>query len=763
MNLVCEANRNSALFSTMQNVLEVVNPLVTKERPTVVNESKEKIQVQPSNWGNTWSKWNGAQTLTFDIPRMGPMTNFNVSVAFKLPGKVEDTSDLSRDFSAAMFMGMADPELKTGGLDNTNTTANTARGRLDRVYSDELIGFNMIESYRVLSKTKEIFSAPGEYLLLRYNQLPTDVKEAIFKAITPVRHDRGPEEGYYGPGLTYIVRIPLWFFFNEHISHAIDVNFTEAVRIEIRLRSPSELFWYGNLGCGQFLSRDIVEDDSTIWHLQFLASATSRGFITWDQSTTTGSKATIQGSDYFYMTTPVFVGDTQLDYEVATTAGRLKGVTRFGTVNVGMLPTNKTATADDKFTSSIYQDDYNYMINKAWGHTIGICGPLASPQVMEGNPSVADSLSTFTDNSENYYGSYVAGSLRYYAPPSTDANYIHPPWQPPKGNVGYTTSGPTFAFPAVDNRGQSPEVVAMGYAYFLIQDTDAARALRAQQFPEGSGFTSLPYNVSHEVFKDVFKVSIGQSKTESLISRKSGGNFKDGQYSNAGVSSLEPTSFVDCPLRDNHLVTTTSFMVRKHSDLGGDGNPTASKDAPLIGRDILSTNKKVGAYQIYTRCLPVQHFQIRAAGRVIYESDGDSHLLLDQSVMYPGTRKQAEEHGEKFSFNTIVDSGRPLSVFGYVDELSDKPFFIYTINWGLLASRLQHTGALSLQNLNQPTLRIYFRADSWAEYCTDLNSEGISEAMVAASRGVRVDVLHEHYNVLTINSGNGEITTGLNQ
>lgn len=95
-------------------------------------------------------------------------------------------------------------------------------------------------------------------------------------------------------------------------------------------------------------------------------------------------------------------------------------------------------------------------------------------------------------------------------------------------------------------------------------------------------------------------------------------------------------------------------------------------------------------------------------------------------------------------------------------RLSGRPFNIYSINFGLQASRLENTGCLSYQNLNNPTLRIYFKPDTWAEHQAQQNSTD-SEAKQAAALGVQVDVLHEFFNVVTVNSGNGEITSGLNQ
>ncbi len=89
---------------------------------------------------------------------------------------------------------------------------------------------------------------------------------------------------------------------------------------------------------------------------------------------------------------------------------------------------------------------------------------------------------------------------------------------------------------------------------------------------------------------------------------------------------------------------------------------------------------------------------------------------------------------------------------------------IYTINFGVQASRLENTGCLSYQNLNNPTLRIYFKSENWDEFQTSrYKATTSSEAGTASTLGVQVDVIHEYFNVMTINSGNVEITSGLNQ
>jgi hypothetical protein len=312
-------------------------------------------------------------------------------------------------------------------------------------------------------------------------------------------------------------------------------------------------------------------------------------------------------------------------------------------------------------------------------------------------------------------------------------------------------SGTTFAYPDVDNNGDSIAIQVELNCDYIIQDTDAYRALRAETFPQGSGFTSIVFNTSQEVFSNLMASA---TLSQNLLDMRSGGMFKDPEQSSSGITVGDSTRFVDLQLRDNHLTFATHFMVRKHSDMGGDGTVAASSTTPTYGRT--TTSKVLGAHRIHTRCLPVHYFQVLAAGRVIYESDGKTQLALTQSAMYNGTGKDWGGLG-----SNLVDPSTPT---GYQNnKLNARPFNVYTINWGLSASRLENTGCISFQNLNNPTLRIYFKPESWGEHQVEQRSDGNSEAKAAAARGVQVEVIHEHFNVITVNSGNGEITSGMNQ
>ena len=648
MDLAIEANRNSALHNTMQQVLDVYNPLLHKARPTVVNQTKHRIRVNPTRWGNTLDSWNGPRTVRFDLPRIGSLVDFTVKCAFRIPG----TEPTAAQRKASGDRGYAKTGNTLGGTVNTNTTANTARGRLDRLYADRLLGFNMISGYSVSSKSRKIFTASGEYLLTRFSQMDADMKDAVFNAITPVDPMAAdPDDMFYAPATTYTMAIPLFMFFNEHITSALDVNFSEEVHLDIDIRPPSQLFYYGQLGDLSVVPTYV----GTLLTASNKYTGGTQGLIAWDQA----------------------VNETNLGTESV----------------VGAAEANFSA------------NDSQIAIMQNWtaNHIRGLQAPFDDPGAG--------------------YGAKLA----------------------------VLSSGPTFAYPDVDSLGESCQIQFEGNADYIVQDTDAYRALRAQQFPEGTGLTTIVYDTSQEVFSNIF-ASVNPSN--NLLDTRSGGSFTDPGQSSSGLSIGNSTRFIDLQLKTNNLVFATHFMVRKHSDMGGDGNTLPGTTAVLIGTT--AATNRVGAHRIYSRALPVHYFQLLSAGRVIYESDGDSQLNLTQSGFYNGTGLDSGLKGSNGqNRNTFaIDNNR----------ISGKPFNVYSINFGLQASRLENTGSLSYQNLNNPTLRIYFKPDAWSEYVTLNNTTtSQSDALTAAALGVQVDVIHEFYNVVTINSGNGEITSGLNQ
>lgn len=660
MDLAIEANRNSALFNTMQQVLDVYNPLLHKARPTVVNQTKHRIRVNPTRWGNTMDAWNGDRTLRFDLPRIASLTDFTLKCAFRFPG----TEPSAADRASRGDRGYAKTSLTLGAdiTDNTNAATNNARGRLDRIYADRLLGFNMIKRYRVSSKSRQIFTATGEYLLVRFAQMDEDTKKVVLDATTPV-DVMAPncDDAFYAPYNSYYMTIPLFFFFNEHITAALDVNFSEEVHIEVDLRPPSQLFYYGQLGDlskVNAFAQALTGAGADIQGYTGVGATTGAGVICWDQAVHDTANGTEDA-----------VGTVEANFATGAVAGDFQ---------IGLM---------QDFTLK---------------HIQGIGAPF-----------------------DNWGGTYGT-------------------------KLGRSTSGPTFAYPDVDSLGESVQVQFEGNADYIVQDTDAYRALRAQQFPEGTGLTTITYDTSQEVFTDLFAST---DNAKNLLDTRTGGTFTDPAQAQAGINIGDAARFVDLQLKTNNLVMATHFMVRKHSDMGGDGNTSAGNTTRIVGDN--ATTNKVGAHRIYTRCLKVHYFQILAAGRVIYESDGDSHLNLTQSGMYNGT---SLEFGSG-STNGVTRS-KPATEFV---RTSGRPFYIYSINFGLQASRLENTGSLSYQNLNNPTLRIYFKPDTWSEYAVKPAATGQTDALTAAALGVQVDIIHEFFNVVTINSGNGEITSGLNQ
>ena len=266
-------------------------------------------------------------------------------------------------------------------------------------------------------------------------------------------------------------------------------------------------------------------------------------------------------------------------------------------------------------------------------------------------------------------------------------------------------------------------------------------------FPQGSGLTTITYNTSHEVFASEMT---GTTDATTILSVPAGGTLDDPAASASGI--VLGDRYLDIQLTTNNLVFQTHFFVRCMSDIGGGSNNAAASTD--YGLDVAGAATNLGAHRIYTRAIPIHYFQLRAAGRVLYESQADNHVTLTQSGIYNGT-------GQDFFTSGSSESRAE----GYkVEEVAGRPFNIYTINFGLQNSRLESTGALSYQNLNTPTLRIYFRPHDWPHHGPKTNgTHTTSEAEVASRLGIQVDVIHEHFNVITINSGNGEITSGLNQ
>ena len=745
MDLAIEANRNSALFNTMQDVLDVYNPLLHKARPTIVNQTKHRIRIQPTRWANTMSSWNGQNTVRFDLARIGALTDVSLKCAFRLPGDAPTASQRL----ATGDRGFASATATTGSLNNTvvsptgvDTDVNLARGRLDRVYADRLLGFNMIKSYTISSKSRRLFTASGEYLLVRFSQMDEDMKKSILDAVTPVDiMSPDPDAMFYAPGITYTMNIPLFTFFNEHITSALDVNFSEEVHIDIELKPPSSLFYYGQLGDmtqRNTAAQAYVGFSGGQANLQsYLTNpnplGAGAGSVAWDQAA--------YRPGLIANTTVTYSSGTVATVTTTTPHGLSSGdiITTAGFTASGYNGSGKavTVTSPTVFTYLATTGSVNPTVQGTVTCTTSVSRFIGSVDRGFGDSEIALMQTILARHIQGVGGGLDAWGLAYGS------------------KLGLVTSGPTFKFDDVSANGESINIQFEALADYIVQDTDAYRALRAQMFPEGSGLTTITYDTSQETFHDVMSGS-----SVNLLDARSGGTFVDPGTSATGISIGDATRFIDLPIRTNTLAMATHFMVRKQSDLGGSGNSVASNAVTpyvLNGSKATASRNVLGAHQIHTRCLPVHYFQVLGAGRVIYESDGKSQLNLSQSGMYNGT-------GLEWGSN-VSSVGQRNHDSNNLSSINARPFNIYSIPWGLQASRLENTGCLSFQNINNPQLRIYFKPETWAEYSPVANSAAVpkSDAQFAAEMGLRVDIIHEHFNVITINSGNGEITSGLNQ
>ena len=746
MDLAIEANRNSALFNTMQQVLDVYNPLLHKARPTVVNQVKHRIRVQPTRWANTLSQWSGTNSVRFDLPRIGSLIDFSLKCAFKIPGVAPTDPQRAQTGDR----GFAKVTLTTGSLTNIGDgvsggtgqpTENHARGRLDRLYADRLLGFNMIKSYTISSKSRQIFQATGEYLLVRFSQMDEDMKKSVMAATTPVDiMNPDIDSMFYSPGVSYVMNIPLFMFFNEHITSALDVNFSEEVHIDIQLREPKDLFYYGQLGDltqKNYLAQLLVNGNSRVQAYENTPSplTTGAGTVTWDQSIhdATLTNPSLVLVDFARSSTTVTVTKAGHSYAV----GNLISVSGFTSTDVAYNVTNAEVTAVTA-TTFVYEQQVA---------AAGASPPTNGTPVISAIDGVGLVMVDLTDSEITLMQDICRRHIQ-------GVGGILDDWGLSYGaTLGSRTSGPTFSFQNVDNNGETIQIQFEANADYIVQDTDAARALRAQMFPQGTGLTTITYDTSQETFHSLMS---GNGNT-TILDARSGGTFSDPNQSASGINTGDSTRFVDLPIRTNTLAMASHFIVRKHSDLNGSGNTVPSVTATpfAVSGSLPKTGNVLGAHKIYSRCLPIHYFQVLAAGRVIYESDADSHMKLTQSGMYNGT-------GMEWGQSTSTISRRNINTYDR-SASNGRPFNVYSIPWGMQASRLENSGCLSFQNLNNPQLRIFFKPESWAEYSPVSNPGGKSDALIAAELGLQIDLIHEHFNVITINSGNGEITSGLNQ
>ena len=104
--------------------------------------------------------------------------------------------------------------------------------------------------------------------------------------------------------------------------------------------------------------------------------------------------------------------------------------------------------------------------------------------------------------------------------------------------------------------------------------------------------------------------------------------------------------------------------------------------------DAAGVNTEIECQKRYTSTLQVGYFQLLASGVTLFEQSGDDNLLLSRTCpsFATGTKRR--------------------------DRSAEEPDMspdIYTIWYGCKHERTAYSGSLSLQNLNNPTLRIWLK------------------------------------------------------
>ena len=115
---------------------------------------------------------------------------------------------------------------------------------------------------------------------------------------------------------------------------------------------------------------------------------------------------------------------------------------------------------------------------------------------------------------------------------------------------------------------------------------------------------------------------------------------------------------------------------------------------------------------------PVTRIVVRGSGRDMMDVQGDQLLLLEGDF-------------NRFSGASGNKTGASASR-------------IYTINWGLESDRTSDSGSVSWKNLTSPTIDVYFT-----------NSTG-------GAVSYQVDVVHEYWSLVDINSADGRVSKGIN-
>jgi hypothetical protein len=183
------------------------------------------------------------------------------------------------------------------------------------------------------------------------------------------------------------------------------------------------------------------------------------------------------------------------------------------------------------------------------------------------------------------------------------------------------------------------------------------------------------------------------------------------------ATELQRTQTIHIPITTNNLVFGTTVMVRRRS---------------------LGTS--AGKRDHYFQTLPLQSLVLTASGQQIYQSVLDENVLTDCWDFDLATGKV----GRKYN--------NAVSIQSRVDPLTGDTFYFYYIPYSFSSDMTYNSGSIAFQTLNNPILSLTVDVGDKASKPFDL---------IPQDNEWTIQVFHNYFNMLRIDSNTGAITRSL--
>jgi hypothetical protein len=183
------------------------------------------------------------------------------------------------------------------------------------------------------------------------------------------------------------------------------------------------------------------------------------------------------------------------------------------------------------------------------------------------------------------------------------------------------------------------------------------------------------------------------------------------------ADDLQNTRAISIPITTNNLVFGTTLMVR---------------------RRLLGSNAQKRDH--YFQTLPLKSITLTASGQQIYQSVLDENVLTDCWDFDLATGKV----GRKYN--------NAVSIQSRIDPISGESCYFYYIPYSFSSDMTYNSGCLAFQTLNNPILTIEVNVGTGATAPFDI---------VPVDSEWTVQVFHNYFNMLRIDSNTGAITRSL--